>query len=184
LRAGFVGTVSKPRKFQHRPRLFLFPNLIRSRFEILLQQCEVFVQLFPECFVLDRDVGPDLIVFVLVEEQKQLPKNCRMGCPLRRNEPMDGFGNTTLQPCLLLMKTTIDLPDELLHRAKVVAAQRKTTLKELVLSGLKQQIESPGEQADETEAFVAAFARGGNTENPVGKTHRHEIYDRPILHRL
>ncbi len=30
------------------------------------------------------------------------------------------------------MKTTLDLPDDLLHRAKVVAAQRKTTLKELV----------------------------------------------------
>jgi hypothetical protein len=34
------------------------------------------------------------------------------------------------------MKTTIDLPDEVLHRAKIVAAQRRTTLKELVLSGL------------------------------------------------
>ncbi len=34
------------------------------------------------------------------------------------------------------MKTTIDLPDEILHRAKIVAAQRRTTLKELVLSGL------------------------------------------------
>jgi hypothetical protein len=34
------------------------------------------------------------------------------------------------------MKTTIDLPDDLLHRAKVVAAQRQTTLKELVQAGL------------------------------------------------
>ena len=34
------------------------------------------------------------------------------------------------------MKTTIDLPDELLHRAKIVAAQRRTTLKGLVLAGL------------------------------------------------
>jgi hypothetical protein len=34
------------------------------------------------------------------------------------------------------MKTTIDLPDDLLHRAKVVAAQRKTTLRELVQTGL------------------------------------------------
>jgi hypothetical protein len=34
------------------------------------------------------------------------------------------------------MKTTIDLPDELLHRAKIVAAQRKTTLKELMQTGL------------------------------------------------
>jgi hypothetical protein len=34
------------------------------------------------------------------------------------------------------MKTTIDLPDDLLHRAKVAAAQRKTTLRELVQTGL------------------------------------------------
>jgi hypothetical protein len=35
------------------------------------------------------------------------------------------------------MKTTIDLPDEILHRAKIVAAQRRTTLKELVIRGLE-----------------------------------------------
>lgn len=34
------------------------------------------------------------------------------------------------------MKTTIDIPDELLHRAKIAAAQRRTTLKELVEAGL------------------------------------------------
>ena len=34
------------------------------------------------------------------------------------------------------MKTTIDLPDDLLHRAKIVAAQRRTTLRELVQTGL------------------------------------------------
>jgi hypothetical protein len=34
------------------------------------------------------------------------------------------------------MKTTIDLPDDLLHRAKIFAAQHKTTLKELVQTGL------------------------------------------------
>lgn len=34
------------------------------------------------------------------------------------------------------MKTTIDFPEDLLHRAKVVAAQRQTTLRELVVQGL------------------------------------------------
>lgn len=34
------------------------------------------------------------------------------------------------------MKTTIDLPEDLLYRAKVAAAQRKTTLKDLVQVGL------------------------------------------------
>lgn len=38
------------------------------------------------------------------------------------------------------MKTTIDLPDDVLHRAKIVAAQRRVTLKELFLSGLEHAI--------------------------------------------
>jgi hypothetical protein len=36
----------------------------------------------------------------------------------------------------LPVKTTIDLPDDLLHRARIAAAQRRTTLKELVTAGL------------------------------------------------
>jgi hypothetical protein len=49
------------------------------------------------------------------------------------------------------MTTTIDLPDEVLHRAKIVAAQRGTTLKSLFLSGLELVMNSdaaePGRQA-------------------------------------
>jgi hypothetical protein len=49
------------------------------------------------------------------------------------------------------MKTTIDLPDDLLHRAKVVAAQRQKTLKELVQTGLdwvlRSDVEAPDRQA-------------------------------------
>ena len=33
------------------------------------------------------------------------------------------------------LKTAIDFPDDLLHRAKVVAAERRTTLRELVVNG-------------------------------------------------
>lgn len=36
------------------------------------------------------------------------------------------------------MKTTIDLPDELFHQAKVLAAERSTTLKEIMVQALKQ----------------------------------------------
>lgn len=53
------------------------------------------------------------------------------------------------------MKTTIDLPDDVLHRAKVVAAQRRTTLKELFLSGLELVMKSD----DDTSARQAALAR-------------------------
>jgi hypothetical protein len=41
------------------------------------------------------------------------------------------------------MKTTIDLPDTLLHRAKVTAARRRTTLKHLVVEGLELVMQSP-----------------------------------------
>lgn len=49
------------------------------------------------------------------------------------------------------MKTTIDLPEAILHRAKIVAAQRRTTLKELVISGLDQVLNpDQGNQANES----------------------------------
>ncbi|MBN8460782.1 MAG: hypothetical protein J0M04_23365 [Verrucomicrobia bacterium] len=85
------------------------------------------------------------------------------------------------------MKTTVDLPDHILERTKIAAVRRRTSVKNLIIEGLETVLrdgsadENP---ADDTEAFVAAFARGNNTETPVGKVHRHEIYDRPILHRL
>ena len=47
------------------------------------------------------------------------------------------------------MKTTIDLPEEVIRRAKITAIQRKTTLKELICKSLLREIESP--QADSTE---------------------------------
>jgi len=39
------------------------------------------------------------------------------------------------------MKTTVDLPDETVRRAKVVAAERRTTLRALVLEGLEWVLE-------------------------------------------
>lgn len=38
------------------------------------------------------------------------------------------------------MKTTVDLPDQLFRRAKIVAAQRGTTMKELVIAGLRHAL--------------------------------------------
>jgi hypothetical protein len=77
------------------------------------------------------------------------------------------------------MKTTIDLPEEILHRAKVAAAQRKTTLKELVLSGLQTVL---SQNADERQAsdLADALTIGHNTQ-PVGRLAREEIYERPGL---
>jgi plasmid stability protein len=35
------------------------------------------------------------------------------------------------------MKTTIDLPDEILERTKIAAARRRTSIKKLVIEGLE-----------------------------------------------
>ena len=47
------------------------------------------------------------------------------------------------------MKTTLDLPDDLLIAAKQVAIQRKTTLEELVTHSLRREIVFQGLQADQ-----------------------------------
>lgn len=57
------------------------------------------------------------------------------------------------------MKTTIDVPEKLLHRAKVVAAQRRTTLRELVLTGLDQVLGGEPESAS-SAAALARLERG------------------------
>lgn len=80
------------------------------------------------------------------------------------------------------MKTTIDLPDDLLHRSKVVAAQRKMPLKELVAQGLIYVISQPAkdvaaERKARAQKLILALSRVQLTE-PIGKFNRDEIYDR------
>jgi hypothetical protein len=57
------------------------------------------------------------------------------------------------------MKTTVELPKTLLRRAKIVAAQRRTTLKNLLIQGLEQVVQpaaSPGAKtlSSEEEEFL------------------------------
>ena len=80
------------------------------------------------------------------------------------------------------MKTTIDLPEDVLHRAKIVAAQQKTTLKELVLLGL-QTVMSSGALLPRTGTELADVLANGHNTQPVGRLHREEIYDRQVLRR-
>ena len=46
------------------------------------------------------------------------------------------------------MKTTIDIPDPLYRRAKIRAVEQSTSLKDILLRGLQQELESPA-RADE-----------------------------------
>lgn len=80
------------------------------------------------------------------------------------------------------MKTTIDFPEHILHRAKTIAVQRKITLKELVIQGLEHAIRQPvgdaeAERKARAAALIAALSAGKNTE-PIGTLNRDEIYDR------
>ena len=46
------------------------------------------------------------------------------------------------------MRTTIDLPDPLLRRAKAVAAIRGSSLKELVVKAVEREVSRPADSKD------------------------------------
>lgn len=46
----------------------------------------------------------------------------------------------------MYMRTTIDLPEDLALSAKMTAIERRTTLRNLVIAGLKREIEDPSPQ--------------------------------------
>ena len=80
------------------------------------------------------------------------------------------------------VKTTIDFPDDLLHRAKIVAAERRTTLRELAGKGLetvtKDEIAEVKEiERKKTVKRLLKAMQATNTEPMVPLT-REEIYDR------
>lgn len=71
------------------------------------------------------------------------------------------------------MKTAIDLPDELLHRAGMVAAQRRTILRESVVRGLdyaiRQELRRPRARYQELASAPGDFeslTRGGAMPKP------------------
>jgi hypothetical protein len=82
------------------------------------------------------------------------------------------------------MKTTIDFPDDLLVRAKIAAAQRKTSLREMVVQGVNYIIDhdhSPPDEKAECEARATELLelmKGIQIAQPVGKWDRSAGYDR------
>ena len=62
------------------------------------------------------------------------------------------------------MKTTIDLPDDILELTKIAAARRRTTIKNLVIEGLKVVLreEAPvGPSADALARLRQGYHLGG-----------------------
>lgn len=75
-----------------------------------------------------------------------------------------------------LMKTTIDLPDELLIAAKKRAAELRTTLKELFERGLRREL------SDRTEPRPAPAPRIRWVTAPGGLPEGLDVADREQLH--
>ncbi len=77
------------------------------------------------------------------------------------------------------MKTTIDLPDDIILKAKVFAAEQRITLKEVLIQALQRFMQTPPE-AEEKKRRAAMkkllkAMQASNTEPMVPLT-RDEIY--------
>lgn len=79
------------------------------------------------------------------------------------------------------MKTTIELPDEIFFKAKLLAAARRTTLKEIMVQALQMFTTSTtGEDDRKRKATLKRLLKAmqaSNTE-PMVPLKREEIYDR------
>ena len=79
------------------------------------------------------------------------------------------------------MKTTLDLPDDLFLKAKLLAAERRTTMKELMIQGLRHVTGTPPateeKQRKATVRRLLKAMQATNTE-PMVLLKRDEIYDR------
>jgi predicted transcriptional regulator len=79
------------------------------------------------------------------------------------------------------MKTTIELPDETFRKAKVLAAERRTTLKEVVTEALDRFLESSGGNTEKTRKAnlkrLLADMQAANIE-PMVPLSREEAHDR------
>ena len=79
------------------------------------------------------------------------------------------------------MKTTIDLPDDIFQRVKVLAAERSTTIKDIMVCALNQWMRTPTDDEEKQrkarmkELFKAMQA--SNTE-PMVPLKRSEIHER------
>jgi hypothetical protein len=72
------------------------------------------------------------------------------------------------------MKTTIDLPDGVLHRARILAAQRRITLRELFLRGLDLAMKTKTEAPVRREALARLREGWHLGGKPLARTKIHE----------
>lgn len=73
------------------------------------------------------------------------------------------------------MKTTIDLPDELVAQVKSLAQQEGTTMRELIMDGLRVEIERRANRPSARPDFVFPTFRGGGFAPDVDPTMLREL---------
>jgi plasmid stability protein len=78
---------------------------------------------------------------------------------------------------------TLSVPDEVYRQARITAAERGTSVSEMVRDLLRQLTKASDPAREEKlNAFFASLDKGRNTQ-AVGDLRREEIHDRPLLHR-
>lgn len=77
------------------------------------------------------------------------------------------------------MKTTVELPDDIFRKAKILAAERRITLKDLLIEALQRFIASPapsGEKARKAELKRLLKAMQATNTEPMVPMTREELY--------
>lgn len=76
------------------------------------------------------------------------------------------------------MKTTIDLPEDILHSAKIYSAQRKTTLKALVIEGLTLVTRGDNQHEANRKKVMEQLVKGLEAKNtsPMQPLSREEAH--------
>lgn len=76
------------------------------------------------------------------------------------------------------MKTTIELPDDILRRAKIAAAERDTSLKDLFTQALERFLTTPSKQDNkETLRQLLEKMKASNSE-PMKPLSREDLHER------
>ena len=76
------------------------------------------------------------------------------------------------------MKTTIDLPDQLLIEAKKHAAEHRTTLRQLVTRGLRRELaEATGEDTEKVPRTIHWVVVDGGLPPELDLTDRERMHD-------
>ncbi|PID97411.1 MAG: hypothetical protein CSA83_02790 [Actinomycetales bacterium] len=73
------------------------------------------------------------------------------------------------------MKTTIELPDALAERAKLLANEQKTTLRELVTAGLERELDRRSAGSDIDFAWVTYDGQGIQIDPAMAISQSYEL---------